>query len=341
VRDTAISRRPPWHFDHDSAVRLLTGQFGTRDLSGFGCDDLPQAISAAGALLQYVADTQRSALPHINRLRVERHDDGIAIDAATRRNLELVTAASGRAMHSLAGLLDSTATPMGSRLLRRWISRPLRDQQAVRARHAAIDALLATDLATAAREHLRAIGDIERILARVALKSARPRDLAVLRDSLGVLPQLQAGLRDIAEPGLQVLLQEIGDHGATHGLLQAAVIDNPPVVLRDGGVLASGYDAELDELRDLSQNADQFLVDLEARERTRTGIETLKVSYNRVHGYYIEVGRSKADQVPDDYIRRQTLKTSERFITPELKGFEDRVLSARERALQREKALYD
>jgi DNA mismatch repair protein MutS len=337
----SVTRRPPWHFEHDGAARLLTEQFGTRDLSGFGCDDVPLAIGAAGALLQYVGDTQRSALPHITRLWVERHSDGIIIDAATRRNLELVSAASGKTEHSLAGLLDSTITPMGGRLLRRWISRPLRDQQAVRARHAAIDELLSTSLAMDARERMRAIGDIERILARVALKTARPRDLAVLRDSLGALPALQEALGALAEPGLRLLLQEIGGHTETHALLQSAIIESPPVVLRDGGVLAPGYDNELDELRDLSQNADQFLVDLEARERARTGIETLKVAYNRVHGYYIEIGRSKADQVPEDYIRRQTLKSSERFITPELKGFEDRVLSARERALQREKALYD
>ncbi len=340
-RSGGVTRRPPWHFEHDSAVRQLNQQFGTRDLSGFGCTDLPLAIGAAGALLQYVEETQRGALPHITRLKVDRHVDGIVIDAATRRNLELTDASSGQRQHSLSGLLDSTATPMGSRLLRRWISRPLRDQQAVRERHAAIASLLDHHLVESAAERLAAIGDIERILTRVALKSARPRDLAVLRDSLAALPALQALLQALEDPGLRALLDVIGVHTDTHALLQAAVIDNPPVVLRDGGVLAGGYDAELDELRGLSQNADQFLVDLEQRERARTGIDTLKVSYNRVHGYYIEVGRSKSEQVPDDYIRRQTLKSSERFITPELKGFEDRVLSARERALQREKALYE
>jgi len=340
-REGGITRRPPWHFDHDSAVRLLNQQFGTRDLSGFGCDDLPLAIGAAGALLQYVADTQRSALPHVTRLAVQRHDEGIVIDAATRRNLELVEAASGRRQHSLAGLLDSTATPMGGRLLRRWISRPLRSQDEVRARHAAIACLLDRGLVEPLQERLRGIGDIERILARVALKSARPRDLAALRDALATLPALRAILDQVEDPGLQALHLEIGEHPQTVGLLQAAIVDNPPVVLRDGGVLAEGFDAELDELRNLSQNADQFLIDLEQRERARTGIDTLKVSYNRVHGYYIEIGRSKSDQAPDDYIRRQTLKGAERFITPELKAFEDKVLSARERALQREKALYE
>ena len=339
--DGGFTRRPPWHFEHDSAERQLTQQFATHDLAGFGCSDLRLAICAAGALLQYVADTQRSALPHITRLGVEQYDDAIVIDAATRRNLELTDAASGKRTHSLAGLLDSTATAMGSRLLRRWISRPLRDQHAVRERHALVGCLLDQGQVDGVRDTLAAIGDIERILARVALRSARPRDLAVLRDGLGALPILRAQLAPIEHPGMTSLAAEIGDHGDTHDLLLRAIIDNPPVVLREGGVLASGYDSELDELRDLSQNADQFLVDLERRERERTGIETLKVSYNRVHGYYIEIGRSKADRVPDDYIRRQTLKGTERFITPELKGFEDRVLSARERALQREKALYE
>ena len=337
----AVTRRAPWHFEHAAAVRLLTDQFGVRDLSGFGCDDLPLAIGAAGALLQYLADTQRSALPHITRLKVERHDAAIVIDAATRRNLEIVEATSGRRGQSLAGLLDSTATPMGGRLLRRWVSQPLRDQGRVRARHAAVASLLDADRVAPVQEVLRGVGDVERILARVALGSARPRDLATLRDSLGLLPALQGELCDIDDPELIALAGEIGTHPETVELLTRAVIDNPPVVLRDGGVLAAGYDAELDELRDLSQNADQFLVDLERRERERSGIDTLKVSYNRVHGYYIEIGRSKADKVPGDYIRRQTLKTAERFITPELKAFEDRVLSARERALQREKALYE
>lgn len=336
-----ITRRPPWHFDHDTAVRLLTAQLGTRDLDGFGCTELPIAVGAAGALLQYVEDTQRSALPHITRLQVEREDDAIVIDAATRRNLELVEAASGKRQHSLAGLLDTTVTPMGGRLLRRWISRPLRDQRQVHARHAMIATLIDRRLCEDLRELLRRIGDVERILARVALKSARPRDLALLRDSLGALPALRQSLRGAPDPGLEQLSAAIGDHSGTHDLLTRAIEDNPPVVLRDGGVLKTGYDSELDELRAMSRNADQFLVDLENRERGRSGIDTLKVSFNRVHGYYIEVGRSKSEQVPDDYIRRQTLKSAERFITPELKAFEDKVLSARERSLQREKALYE
>jgi DNA mismatch repair protein MutS len=341
-RDQAcgITRQPPWHFEHDAAVARLNDQFGTHDLGGFGCTDMPVAVSAAGALLQYVGDTQRCALPHITGLQTERHENGVIIDAATRRNLEITEALSGVREHSLAGLLDSTSTAMGSRLLRRWISRPLRDQEKVRQRHSLIACLLERQLDQRLQELLREIGDIERILARVALQTARPRDLAVLRDSLAALPALQSELAGVDDPGLVKIARLIAEHPETLALLQRAIVDNPPVVLRDGGVLASAYDHELDELRELSQNADGFLVDLEQRERQRSGIDTLKVSYNRVHGYYLEISRSKSDQVPDDYIRRQTLKGSERFITPELKAFEDKVLSAREHALQREKKLY-
>ena len=336
-----VARRPPWHFDVDSAARLLNEQFGTTNLDGFGCGGLSLALGAAGALLQYVSETQRSTLPHITRIKVEQSDDAIVIDAATRRNLELVEAASGERRHSVAGLFDTTATPMGSRQLQRWLNRPLRDPAIVGRRHAAVATLLDSHWLDALRDLLRGIGDIERILGRIALRSARPRDLAVLRDSLGLLPDLHDTLRDVESTALAELGSRIGQHPQTHQLLHGAIVEAPPVVLRDGGVLAAGYDQTLDELRDLSQNADQFLVDLEQRERARTGIETLKVSYNRVHGYYIEISRSKSELAPDDYIRRQTLKGAERFITPELKAFEDKVLSARERALQREKHLYD
>ena len=336
-----LTRRPVWHFDRDSATRLLTTQFGTRDLGGFGCADLPLAIAAAGCLLQYVSETQRSALPHLTGLSVERRDEAIVIDAATRRNLELDQSASGQAAHTLVGLLDRTATAMGSRLLRRWINRPLRDRAAVRLRHDAIEVLLDQRAAAPLAEVLQGIGDIERILARIALKTARPRDLAVLRDSLAELPALQTVLATLESPLLTELAADSGTHPEVQALLARAVVDNPPVVIRDGGVLAPGYDEELDALRDLSQNADQFLLDLERRERERTSIDGLKVSYNRVHGYYIEISRAKAAAVPEDYVRRQTLKGAERYITPELKKFEDQVLSARERALAREKALYD
>ncbi len=337
----SVTRRPPWHFERDSGERLLTRQFGTRDLGGFGCREMPLAIAAAGALLQYVSDTQRSALPHIRGLQVERREDAIVIDAATRRNLELDQSLGGRPEHTLAGILDRTCTPMGSRLLRRWINRPLRDADAIRERHDAIGRLLEGHAWEGLQETLQGIGDIERILARVALKSARPRDLATLRDSLDRLPALQERLACLESPLLGRLAREADTHPGVVTLLQRAVIDNPPMLIRDGGVLAEGFDAELDELRAISRDADRFLLDLESRERERTGIGNLKVSYNRVHGYYIEISRALSERAPEDYVRRQTLKGAERYITPELKRFEERVLSARERALAREKSLYD
>ena len=335
-----VTRRPIWHFDLETARRILTKQFGTKDLAGFGCADHPMAVAAAGSLLQYVSETQRSALPHIRGLSVERREETIIIDAATRRNLEIDASISGQSRHTLTGILDRTVTPMGSRLLRRWINRPLRDPVQVRERHAATGELLEERRYEEIRDALAGIGDIERILARIALLSARPRDLATLRDSLAQLPSLQDRLAAL-EAGLSGRLAgEIGTHPGIVDLLRRAIIESPPMLIRDGGVLAEGFDAELDELRDLSRNADQFLLDLEARERERSGVANLKVSYNRVHGYYIEISRSQSDQVPDDYVRRQTLKGAERFITPELKRFEDKVLSSRERALAREKALY-
>ena len=336
-----ITRRPAWHFDLETAQRLLTKQFGTRDLSGFGCDDQPLGVIAAGSLLQYVSETQRSGLPHIRSLSVERNEDAVIIDAATRRNLELEHSLSGQAHHTLCGILDRTATSMGSRMLRRWINRPLRDIQQVRERHDAIALLLEERGYTVLHEQLQGVGDVERILSRIALKSARPRDLSTLMGSLALLPRLQQLLAGMDAPLLQRLTREISSHPQVVGLLQKAIIENPPMLLRDGGVIASGYDAELDELRNLSQNSEQFLLDLEQRERERTGINNLKVSYNRVHGYYIEISRLQSDSVPVEYLRRQTLKSSERFIIPELKKFEDQVLSARERSLSREKALYD
>jgi len=339
--DGGITRRPDWHFDLDSAERLLCQQFNTRDLGGFGLNEHPLEVTAAGALLQYLSETQQGALPHISGISLERRDSAIIIDAATRRNLELDHAASGKKEHSLAGLLDSSSTAMGSRLLRRWINRPLRDQAKVQARHGAIACLIDNHANDALAATLSGIGDIERVLARVALGSARPRDLSLLRDSLGQLPELHDQLGSLSDTLIGELASDIGEHPETHALLTSAVVENPPVVIRDGGVLAEGYDAELDELRALSQNADQFLLDLETRERERTGIETLKVSYNRVHGYYIEISKTRAADAPDEYVRRQTLKSAERFITPELKKFEDQVLSARERSLAREKALYE
>ncbi|MDX5409455.1 MAG: DNA mismatch repair protein MutS, partial [Thauera sp.] len=334
-------RRPPWHYEPDSGQRQLCAQFGTRDLAGFGCQQLPLAIGAAAALLQYVKDTQRAALPHLRGLRTELREDSILLDAASRRNLELDQSQSGRVEHSLAGVLDSTATAMGGRLLRRWLNRPLRSRDILRRRHQCVAALLDNRGFEAIHDRLKGLCDLERVMTRVALKSARPRDLSGLRDSLARLPKLQRLLAVYDDPLLRDLAARAGEHPEPLDLLQRALVEQPPVLTRDGGMIAPGYDAELDELRALSENADQFLIDLEIRERARTGIATLKLGYNRVHGFYIELGKAQADRVPDDYQRRQTLKGAERYITPELKAFEDKVLSARERALAREKALYD
>ncbi|MBA3564025.1 MAG: DNA mismatch repair protein MutS [Gammaproteobacteria bacterium] len=334
-------RRPPWHFDADAATRLLCVQFGVNDLTGFGCADLPLAICAAGALLEYVQATQRAAVPHIRGLRTERRSDALLMDAATRRNLELEQSLSGHHEHTLAGVLDRCATTMGSRLLRRWINRPLRDRATLELRLHAVAALLHGRVYDELRDNLHGIGDVERILARVALKSARPRDLLQLGKALGRLPPLRENLAAIDSPLIEELTAGLDRHETTCELLQKAIVEQPPLLIRDGGVIAPGYDAELDELRALSGNADRFLLELEGRERERTGLSTLKLGYNRVHGYYIEVSRAQAKHAPEDYVRRQTLKSAERYVTPELKSFEDRVLSARERSLAKEKALYE
>ncbi|MFZ5593405.1 MAG: DNA mismatch repair protein MutS [Pseudomonadota bacterium] len=333
--------QPPWYFETETAARLLTAQLGTRDLSGFGAQGMPTAIAAAGCLLQYARDTQRAALPHIQSMCVERREDAILLDAASRRNLELETNMLGGHDNTLCWVLDRTATAMGSRLLRRWLNRPLRDHGVLRGRYHAIATLIENHDHEELHTRLRGIGDVERILARVALKSARPRDLAQLREALGALPGLHCALQPLDSPLLQDIARRIGDYPHLHTLLAHAILETPPMLIRDGGVIAPGYDSELDELRSLSENAGQFLLDLETRERQRTGIGTLKVNYNRVHGYYIEVTRAQSGHVPADYQRRQTLKGAERYITPELKAFEDKALSARERALSREKALYD
>nr|VFJ43419.1 MAG: DNA mismatch repair protein MutS [Candidatus Kentron sp. DK] len=341
----ALRRQPPWHFEPDSAERLLCQQFGTRDLAGFGCDS-PLLIAAAGCLLQYARDTQRSALPHIRELRVERREDALILDAVTRRNLEITEnlgQASARApQNTLIGVMDRTRTPMGSRLLRRWLGYPLRDQKRLRHRHRCVGALLRMpDEIEAAQALLKDIGDMERILARVALGSARPRDLAQLRRGLGILPGLSEILVAVESPLLIRLREAMGDYPELHALLARAIVETPPVLIRDGGVIAQGFDAELDELRSLGSDAGERLAEMEAAERQRTGITNLKVGYNRVHGYYIEISRAQADKAPADYIRRQTLKGAERYITPELKAFEDKALSARERSLARERMLYE
>ncbi len=334
--------RPPWHFELDSATRQLCAQFGTRDLDGFGIADAKLALGAAGCLLTYLDATLKTDLVHLQPPRLERAGDALVIDANSRRNLELVRPISEQAPnHSLLGIVDHCRTAMGHRELARWIQRPLRDQQAVRQRHHAVASLLDDREFEAFAEALTAIGDIERILARIGLRSARPRDLATLAATLQLLPQLQVLLARRDSPLLGELAGEIATHPEIVALLDAAIVDDPPMLIRDGGVMRAGFDPELDELRELSANADQFLLDLEAQEQQKTGIQSLKVAYNRVHGFYIEVSKTQSGAVPDEYVRRQTLKAVERYITPELKAFEDKVLSARERALAREKYLYD
>jgi DNA mismatch repair protein MutS len=335
------SGRPPWHFDIDSATRLLCSQFRTKDLSGFGCADSPLGVAAAGALLQYVNETQKTALPHLNSITVEHTSDTVIMDGPTRRNLELEESLTGHHEHTLAGIMDQCQSPMGSRFLKRWIQRPVRDARLLRGRYQGIETLLLARLTEPLQAILHGIGDVERILSRVALRSARPRDLRQLETTLSRIPDLKQVLKPLDSPLLSSLRQQAGDHGEQRDLLHKAIVDNPPMLIRDGGIIAAGFDEELDALRAIADNADQYLLDLEAGEKERTGIGTLKLGYNRVHGYFIEISKSQADNAPDDYIRRQTLKNAERFITPELKTFEDKVLSARERALSREKLLYE
>jgi DNA mismatch repair protein MutS len=333
--------RPIWHFDLDTCTRMLCEQFQTRDLAGFGCAEHTLSICAAGCLLQYVRDTQKAALPHLRGLRVEQRGDAVLLDAATRRNLELDISLADRPECTVAAVLDHTATAMGGRELRRWLHRPLRDRRTVELRLNAIGTLIDLALYQPLHDVLRHVGDIERALARVALKSARPRDLAQLRDALGKLPEVQELLKDIDAPLLSALATCASTYPDLHELLTNAIVETPPPILRDGGVIKPGYDAELDELKQISEHSDQYLLDLETRERERTGIANLRLGYNRVQGYYIEISRSLADKVPPDYHRRQTVKNAERYITPELKEFEDKVLGARDRALAREKQLYD
>jgi len=333
--------RPPWHFDAESAARALCAQFQTHDLKGFGCDGKDLAVAAAGALLAYVRETQKAALPHLRGITLEEHDAALAMDPATRRNLELDESLSGNLELTLAGVFDRTVTPMGGRLLRRWLHRPLRDAAELNGRYDAVADLMGEARYKAQAESLRAIGDLERILARVALRSARPRDLAQLRAALGALPRVHAALSVTAARRLGQLRTALGVHAEECALLARALVESPPHFLRDGGVFASGYDAELDELRALGGNTEQFLVELERKERERSGLSSLKLGYNRVQGFFIEVNRSQAERVPADYLRRQTVKSAERFVTPELKSFEDKVLGARDRALTRERELYE
>ncbi|WP_323847278.1 DNA mismatch repair protein MutS [Microbulbifer magnicolonia] len=340
-RRPGLRRRAPWEFERETALRLLNQQFGTLNLEAFGCSHMHAAVVAAGCLLQYARDTQRTELPHIRSLQTESSDDTVALDGASRRNLEIDQNLNGGDQHTLLSVFDSCKTAMGSRLLRRWLNNPLRQLTTLNSRQGAVATLIDGYLFEPLREALKPVGDMERILGRLALRSARPRDLARLGQSLAQFPQIQQQLAGTDAALLQALTREIGEWPETVELLERALVENPPVVIREGGVIATGYDSELDELRAISENAGDYLVQLEIREKERTGIPTLKVGYNRVHGYFIEISRGQSDKAPADYIRRQTLKNAERFITPELKEFEDKALSAKSRALAREKALYE
>ena len=333
-------RLSAWQFDVDAAITSLTKQFNTIDLSGFGAQELSAAVCAAGALLEYVKHTQRTALPHIVSLSVEQTSQFIQLDAATRRNLEIDTTLRGEASPTLYSLLNTTQTAMGARLLRQWLHHPLRDQSLVAKRHEAVAELMRSAQYQPLQSHLKAIGDIERITTRVALKTARPRDLSGLRDSLMQLPLLQDLLVSSKAILLETLDANLQPPRDAMEILSKAIKAEPSVVLREGGVIADGFDAELDELRALQTNHGDFLLQYEIAEKARTGLQNLKVEYNSVHGFYIEISRAQAENAPAEYRRRQTLKNAERFITPELKTFEDKVLSANERALAREKILY-
>ncbi|MCE9686564.1 DNA mismatch repair protein MutS [Shewanella sp. AS16] len=334
-------RRPEWEFDYDTSVRLLLEQFGTKDLHGFGIADARTSLQAAGCLMQYVKDTQRTALPHINSIVRFNQSDTIVLDAATRRNLELTSNLGGGRDNTLASVLDNTATPMGSRMLQRWIHQPLRDHQAITARQEIVQELLDSGEYAGLHQQLKALGDVERIMARLALRSARPRDFARLRQALALLPEIQQLLGSCHSSHIHRLASQLGEFPEEHALLARAIVDNPPMLIRDGGVIRPGYHAELDEWRGLSEGASDYLVQLEQREKARTGIATLKVGYNRVHGYYIEVSRLQSSQVPLSYQRRQTLKNTERYITPELKEYEEKVLSSQGKALALEKQLWE
>jgi DNA mismatch repair protein MutS len=342
----AVRRVPAWHFDIASGTQRLCDQLDVASLEGFGAHSLTSACGAAGALLLYAAATQGQQLRHVRSLKVENESEYIGLDPATRRNLEITETLRGTESPTLFSLLDTCCTTMGSRLLRHWLHHPPRASVAAQHRQQAIGALLdapAHDGLDGLRSALRQVADVERITGRLALLSARPRDLSSLRDTFAALPTLRARVAAIAPnaAALSRLEAALEPPAECLHLLQSAIATEPAAMVRDGGVIARGYDVELDELRDISENCGQFLIDLETRERTRTGIGNLRVEYNKVHGFYIEVTRGQTDKVPDDYRRRQTLKNAERYITPELKTFEDKALSAQERALSRERALYD
>jgi DNA mismatch repair protein MutS len=335
----ALTQRPAWQFDGALGERKLREQLHVASLAGFNAQDLPVAHGAAAALLSFAQHTQGQALAHVGALAVERASDLLELPPATHRNLELTQTLRGEDAPTLLSLLDTCRTGMGSRMLRHWLAHPLRDRTAARTRHEAIAALTAHGFEPL-RDALRSVSDVQRITARVALRQVRPRELAGLRDTLAALPALRAQVPHAA-PLLGEWSTALAPDEAIEALLRDAIAAEPAALLRDGGVIAAGFDATLDELRAIATNCDAFLLDLEARERARTGIANLRVQFNKVHGFYIEVTQGQLDRVPMDYQRRQTLKNAERFITPELKAFEDKALSAQERSLAREKLLYD
>lgn len=347
LRSTALRELPQWHFDTTTARQLLTGHFGTQDLAGFGlagADEPTLALAAAGALFQYAQATQLRSLAHITGLKLESESEFLRLDAATRRNLELTETLRGEAAPTLLSLLDTCSTSMGSRWLRHALHHPSANPAIAIERHDAVAELLGEGrhgIGSEIQQALKSVSDIERITSRIALKSARPRDLSALRDSLAALPSVQTVLGAPQATLLSRLRDDMAVPAAALQLLQAAVTAEPSAVLREGGVIADGYSADLDELRGIQSNCGAFLLELEAREKARTGISSLKVEYNKVHGFYIEVTHANTEKIPDDYRRRQTLKNAERYITPELKAFEDKALSANDRALALEKQLYE
>ena len=336
---SGLRRRPLWDFDLSTAKQQLNLQFATKDLIGFGVEKADKALKAAGCLLQYVKDTQKTSLPHIRSITKQSQDKFVILDAATRRNLEITENLAGGTDNTVAAILDKTQTAMGSRMLKRWLHTPIRDRLILSQRQNSIEELQEHYLVI--QPLLKQIGDIERILARLALRSARPRDFARLRDSYNHLPQLQFELNALNDPYLQALCHTIGTFDEIANLLNNAIIETPPVLIRDGGVIAEGYHEELDQLRLLSAGATNYLEQLEVRERETLGIDTLKIGFNAVHGYYIQVSRGQSHLVPVHYTRRQTLKNAERYIIPELKEYEDKVLTSKGKALALEKVLYD
>ncbi len=340
-QDSCIRKRNPWEYDFDTAERVLNNHFGTKNLTAFGCDDMKLGISAAGVLLQYALDTQKNSLPHIQQITAELQSSKVILDPTTRKNLEIDQAINGGTKNTLFEVLNTTGSSMGSRLLKRWLNEPSKDLKKLVCRQRSIASLQDNLLYDRVHQVLRQIGDMERILTRVALRSARPRDITRLVMSLEQLPQIQKLLCEITDENLLKIKNYCKPLPELFKFLSEAIIDNPPMTIREGGVIADGFDDELDELRALNSNAGKYLLDLEIQEKERTGISTLKVGYNRVHGYYIEISKGQSTQAPIEYIRRQTLKNAERYITPELKVYEDKSLSAKSKALAREKIIYE